>query len=91
MPSSGMLARVSEKNALLEIYRANTYQGVGDSKGRKLRDQEVGGSNPLAPTNSLNRLQAVSGRNVRPFALRQAIALENLAAKPGLYGGQLDL
>jgi hypothetical protein len=32
----------------------------GDSEGRKLRDQEVGGSNPLAPTKSLNQLRRLS-------------------------------
>jgi hypothetical protein len=28
----------------------------GYSEGRKLRDQEAGGSNPLAPTNSFNEI-----------------------------------
>src|SRR5215467_6339534 len=33
-----------------------------------VRDQEVGGSNPLAPTNSLNSLRTISGRNAHPCA-----------------------
>ena len=36
--------------------------------GRLVRDQEVGGSNPLAPTIFFNNLQVVIGRNAHPFA-----------------------
>jgi hypothetical protein len=37
----------------------------GDSGGRKFRDQEVGGSNPLAPTNLFNKLQVRTKRFLR--------------------------
>ena len=35
---------------------------------RLVRDQEVGGSNPLAPTNSFNSLEAVDGQTAHPTA-----------------------
>src|ERR1041385_4897255 len=35
---------------------------------RLVRDQEVGGSNPLAPTNSFNNLQAVAWQTAHPTA-----------------------
>ena len=35
---------------------------------RLVRDQEVGGSNPLAPTNPFNNLQAVDAKTAHPFA-----------------------
>ena len=37
----------------------------GDSWGRLVRDQEVGGSNPLAPTNLFKHFQAQSKRTIR--------------------------
>src|ERR1700681_1916878 len=35
---------------------------------RLVRDQEAGGSNPLAPTNSFNNLQVVAGQTAHPTA-----------------------
>src|ERR1700676_5238911 len=35
---------------------------------RLVRDQEAGGSNPLAPTNSFNNLQAVAWQTAHPTA-----------------------
>jgi hypothetical protein len=32
----------------------------GDSEGRMFRDQEVGGSNPLAPTNPIKDIQTMA-------------------------------
>jgi len=61
-----------------------------------VRDQEVGGSNPLAPTNPFNNLQAMNGRNAHPFAhpLRELLpwtcgshtaAMARSAAKPLVF------
>jgi hypothetical protein len=33
-----------------------------------VRDQEAGGSNPLAPTNSFNNLQGLDGQTTHPTA-----------------------
>src|SRR5579863_6431823 len=35
---------------------------------RLVRDQEAGGSNPLAPTNSFKNLQVVAGQTAHPVA-----------------------
>ena len=48
---------------------------AGAHGGRLIRDQEVGGSNPLAPTNSFNHLQVKASRFLR--------------AKSTFLGGQL--
>ena len=39
-----------------------------------VRDQEVGGSNPLAPTNPFNKLQAVEAKTAHPFAHPHRVA-----------------
>ena len=41
---------------------------------RLVRDQEAGGSNPLAPTNSFNNLQAVGAKTAHPFAHPHRVA-----------------
>jgi hypothetical protein len=44
MPSSGMLARIPGKTTLLDIDRANTYQGVEmHGFGRRIKDSAAGG------------------------------------------------
>jgi hypothetical protein len=41
---------------------------------RLVRDQEVGGSNPLAPTKSFNNLQAIGVKTAHPVAHPKRVA-----------------
>src|SRR5215472_2173606 len=46
----------------------NRRQHTGRTLEIPIRDQEVGGSNPLAPTNSFNNLEAADRQTAHPTA-----------------------
>src|SRR5579883_498236 len=63
--SSAKTPRLAD--GILESPRATSGRGSAWLE-RLVRDQEVGGSNPLAPTNSFNNLQGLDDQTTHPTA-----------------------
>ena len=55
--------------------RKYLFCNQGDGKGRLVRDQEVGGSNPLAPTNSFLKISYLEIPRFVPKSAGNSVAL----------------